>query len=280
MAVFGGLFLSPVVTTIRLALESDDYTHILLVAPVALGLLFLEGSRSNTASGNSYALGTLLLALGLFIAWSAHSVAGEELRLSASIVGLILCWQGLTVAVFGTKLSRELLFPLLFLFFLIPLPRTVVDSIIVGLQSASAEASFFLFKIAGVPALKNGFVISTSSLDIEVATECSGIRSSEMLLLTCLVLGHLYLKSFSRQLLFAVVVIPIAIAKNALRIFTISMLGVHVDPGFLHGSLHRKGGIVFFTMGLGLLMGLLWLLRRSENQETGHVLLAPHAAAT
>jgi exosortase len=280
MAVFGGLFLSPIASTIRLALDSDDYTHILLVAPVAFGLLFLEGSRSKAASGNSYALGTLLLALGLIIAWSAHSVALAEFRLSASMAGLILCWQGVTVAVLGTKLSRELLFPLLFLFFLIPFPRTVVDSIIFGLQSASAEASFFLFKLAGVPALKNGFVISTSSLDIEVATECSGIRSSEMLLLTCLVLGHLYLKSFSRQLLFAVVVIPIAIAKNALRIFTISMLGVHVDPGFLHGSLHRKGGIVFFTMGLGLLMGLLWLLHRSENQETGHVLLAPHAAAT
>jgi hypothetical protein len=36
--------------------------------------------------------------------------------------------------------------------------------------------------------------------------------------------------------------IPIAIAKNAVRIFTLSMLGIHVNSAFLDGRPHRNGG--------------------------------------
>jgi hypothetical protein len=67
------------------------------------------------------------------------------------------------------------------------------------------------------------------------------------------------------------VAIPLSIAKNGVRIFTIAMLGTHVDPGFLHGTLHRKGGILFFLLALFAVLLLLWLLSRGEpvNREVG-----------
>jgi exosortase/archaeosortase family protein len=68
-----------------------------------------------------------------------------------------------------------------------------------------------------------------------------------------------------------VAAIPLSIAKNGVRIFTISMLGTRVDPGFLHGNLHRHGGVIFFLLALLAVVLLLWLLGRSEN---------PHLAVT
>ena len=42
--------------------------------------------------------------------------------------------------------------------------------------------------------------------------------------------------------------VPLSVGKNALRIFTLSMLAIHVDPSFLTGRLHREGGVVFFLL--------------------------------
>ena len=57
----------------------------------------------------------------------------------------------------------------------------------------------------------------------------------------------------------------IMVVKNGIRIATLTILAQYVDPGFLYGRLHREGGVVFFLLGLVLLLPILWLLQRSEK---------------
>lgn len=64
-----------------------------------------------------------------------------------------------------------------------------------------------------------------------------------------------------------VVAVPLSVAKNGLRIFTIAMLGTHVDPGFLTGRLHRHGGVIFLAIAIAVIFLLLWILR--DEPETG-----------
>ncbi len=146
-----------------------------------------------------------------------------------------------------------------------PPPAFLLDKAIVYLQEASTEATFALFKPTGLPVLKDGFVLTFPTLQIEVAKECSGIRSSLMLLLTGLILAHLFLRSFWSKVIFILFIVPFSVIKNAIRIFTLSMLGMYVDPGFLHGRLHHEGGIVFFLIALGGLLFILWILQRLES---------------
>jgi hypothetical protein len=42
-----------------------------------------------------------------------------------------------------------------------------------------------------------------------------------------------------------------------------------VDSSFLFGRLHHEGGIVFFVIGLLLLLPVFWLLQRGETAATG-----------
>jgi exosortase/archaeosortase family protein len=63
-------------------------------------------------------------------------------------------------------------------------------------------------------------------------------------------------------------VIPVTILKNAIRIVSLSLLSIHVDPGFMEGWLHRSGGIVFLVIAMGLLLPVLTLLSHLER-ETG-----------
>jgi exosortase/archaeosortase family protein len=107
-------------------------------------------------------------------------------------------------------------------------------------------------------------MVSIPGLDIEVAQECSSIRSSLLLVVTTMVFAHLFLRSWWRKALLIAVAIPLSVAKNGLRIFTIAELGTRVDPSFLTGRLHHQGGIVFFGVSVMAMGAVLWALRSTE----------------
>ena len=102
---------------------------------------------------------------------------------------------------------------------------------------------------------------------IQVAEECSGIRSTLALLITTTLAGYLFLQTSWRRWLLVLVVVPVAIVKNGLRIAGLSTLAVYVNPGFLTGPLHHRGGIVFFMIALLPMALLLIYLQRSERRQ-------------
>ena len=253
----------PLSLTFELALRSDQYTHILLILPVSLALILLSWNSKQDTGSPGIAIGFAVMAGALLISWMAarQLSSSPNLPLAAVIFGLVSWWIGSFVVCFGIRTLRKYVFPLCFLFWLIPLPAAVLDSIVVMLQRGSALASYGLFKAFGVPVIRDGVVLSIPGVDIEVAAECSSIRSSLMLVVSSMVLAQLFLISLWRKGSVVLVALPLSVAKNAVRIFTLSMLGTHVDPGFLTGKLHHRGGIVFFLMALGFLVLFLRLLR-------------------
>jgi exosortase len=113
--------------------------------------------------------------------------------------------------------------------------------------------------------LRDGVVFHMPGLSIEVAPQCSGIRSSLALAITCVLAGHMFLKRGWNKALLVLAVIPITMLKNGIRIVTLTLLALYVDRGFLESSLHRDGGILFFVLALCLMAPILFLLRRSEG---------------
>jgi len=264
----------PIAADLKLALSSDAHTHILLILPLSMALVYLEGKEAPLTFDPRVHVGWILLATALLLravaAWGTWHVSPNDL-LSLSILGLVIWWIGSVILCFGLQTFRSLLFPLCFLFLIIPFPEHVLNWITGFLQNQSAVATSILFRCARVPVTRDGVMLSIPGLDIEVASECSSIRSSMMLIITTMVLAHLFLRSWWRKALLIVVAIPLSVAKNALRIFTIAELGTRVDPGFLDGRLHRQGGIVFWGLAVAVVVVLLWGLSRSESRTPGIV---------
>jgi exosortase len=152
---------------------------------------------------------------------------------------------------------------------MVPLPEYALNWIVSLLQQGSAAAAHLLFVVAGVPVAQRGLLVHIPGLTLEVAPECSSIRSSLMLLVTTMVLAHLLLRSFWRKALLVLAAIPVSVAKNGLRIFALGMLGSRVDPSFLTGRLHHQGGIIYFLIALFAMGLLLWILRRGEADNPG-----------
>jgi len=255
-----------------MALHNDEYTHLLLILPISAFLIFSERELLKPPTEPAVGLGSFFLMVAILLGGFSRAASPVDVQLSVSMLAIVLWWIGSFILCFGTRTARLFLFPLCFLFWLVPIPAPLLEKIVAIWQHGSAISASLLFSALGIPNTQNGIMLSIPGLNLEVAQECSSLRSSLMLIVTSMVLAQLFLRSFWRKTVVVLAAIPLSIAKNGVRIFTISMLGTRVDPGFLHGNLHRHGGIVFFLLALGAVVLLLWLLNRSENSVPTSIL--------
>ncbi len=174
------------------------------------------------------------------------------------------------VLCYGISSFKAALFPLLYLILMIPLPLTVTAHLISFLQKESADVSYALFRLIGVPVLRHGFRFSLPGLDIDVAPQCSGIHSAMALFIAGLLAAHFLLQGTWKKVCFVLCIFPIAIFKNAVRIVTIAWIGIHVNPAVFQSRLHRQGGLPFSLVAFALMAALLWLLRRPIRPFPAH----------
>jgi exosortase len=275
---FGALFIVSIVifwktlsAWFAYSLHNPSGSHIVLIPFVSVFLIFRERQRIFSSIRPSMTPGIAIILLGIILYWTGThglmSSRGGDGSLSISALAILLIWVGGFLVSYGLAPAREAAFPLLFLVLMIPLPERFLDWTVELLQRGSTEISYLLFSLVGVPALKQGFVISVPGISIEVAAECSGIRSSLALLITCLLAAHLYLRTPWKIAVFILLVLPLSIIKNGIRIVTLTLLSLYVDPRFLTGSLHRDGGFVFFLLALLLLFPVFILFERSEERD-------------
>jgi exosortase len=261
----GGLF--------RAAYRDDTFSYIVFIPLVSLYLIYEDRKKIFGADAGSPIPGVVLSSLGILLYLAARtgpvvmSVPVESFALYA--LSAVLYVEGILGVLAGAGGLWAARFPLLFLFFMIPIPEGILRPIVRFLQAGSAEVSYWVIRSVGVPIFRDGFLFTLPGLTIEVAEQCSGIRSGISLFLVSILAGHIFLKSGWRKLALSAAAVPITIAKNGLRIVTISLLGAYVDRQVLSGPLHKAGGIPFFGVALVMLAVVLWALRRGESRKTG-----------
>jgi exosortase len=265
----------PLTSSFALALHDEQYTHILLILPISAALIFLDWKPlgwkpPGPSTGLSVTVGStfpiIAVLMTAIVRWGAVALP-SDVQLSVNMLAVVVWWIAAFVVCFGTNAFRRALFPLCFLFWMVPFPGFLLNPIVSLLQQGSAAAAHLLFAAAGVPVEQRGVLLHIPGLTVEVARECSSIRSSSMLIVTTMVLAQLLLRSPWRKALVVAVAIPLSIAKNGLRIFAIAMLATRVDPSFLTGRLHRQGGIIFFLVALAAIFLVLWIERRGEEEK-------------
>jgi exosortase len=262
-------FHAPLRSLVSLSFQDERYSHVVMIPFISLLLLWLERRRIFLESDYCSVVGTPLLLLGVVV-YSIGKVRTPALglndSLSVMVFGMVLVWIAGFVLCYGTRSFRAALFPLFFLLLMIPIPTLVLDNTVLALQEGSSQMTYALFKLLGVPVFWQGFKFSLPGVEIEIAKECSGIRSSLALFITGILAAHVFLRSGWRMVVLSLSTIPLAIFKNAVRIVTLSWLGVYVDRSFLFGRLHHQGGILFALIALAIFVPLLFALQKSESR--------------
>ena len=266
---FLAMFAGPLVALLKLALGSDLHSHALLIPFISAYLLHTQRERLPAIYQANIGSGVALTVLSGVTAAFALGLFGKAPEGTAYVSTMMLALVGLINAggflFLGSNWMRAAAFPMTFLVFLAPLPEVWESALENGLKLASSEASAILFEISGTPFLRDGNIFQLPGIVLEVAQECSGIRSSYVLFITSIVAAQLFLHSPWRRIVLVGLVIPLGIIRNGFRILVIGLLCVHVGPEMIHSIIHRRGGPLFFALSLIPLFLILWLLRRGDR---------------
>ena len=262
------VFWKPLANLIAFSLSHDYASHIILIVPVSAVLVYLKRDQIFSTVRADPIAGSGLFLAGMIVWWLAErrvdaSVQGNELTLVS--LAIVVVWFSGFVFWYGLRAFARAAFPLFFLLLLVPIPERLVEGLILFLQAGSATVAYWILRMLDVSVFKEGFVLRFPTIDIEVAKECSGIRSSLALLISTLLAGEFVLRSGWRRFLLVLSIIPIVIAKNSVRIVTLSLLGIYVDKRFMHSWLHTSGGFLFYILGLLALVPVMVLLKRGES---------------
>lgn len=265
-------FGAPLFDLVRFALASDLYSYILLIP--AISAYVVRMSRVEWAGGAApnRALAAALLALGIGALIGCLTTQGPAIGLSAedrlaiSTAAFVITLGGGCAWVLSPATLRALLFPLGFLLFMVPLPTAFLHGVERFMQHGSAAVAGMFFSIADTTVFYENLTFQLPGINLLVAPECSGIRSTLVLLIVSVVTGRFFLRSPLHRTLLALAIVPLALLRNGFRIFVIGQLCVHGGPEMIDHFLHRRGGPIFFGLSLiPLFLLVAWLQRREAR---------------
>jgi exosortase len=176
-------------------------------------------------------------------------------------VAFVLTLHGIVLLLLGKHFYRVLLFPLLFLFLMVPLPQSLVNIVAFPLQLVAADMAVNFLHWLQLPALREGNIIHLPSAQLFVADACSGLRSLMALGTLGVVFAYFFRRSAAERILIVASTIPIAILVNAFRVALTGILTHRFGEEAAQGAIHQTEG--FFTFGLAFALLLLeaWVLQ-------------------
>jgi exosortase B len=168
-----------------------------------------------------------LFVFGLLCYAMGRSQALIQLEIASQIPVLI----GVGWMLLGRQALRTLVFPLAFTLFVIPVPGTLLDQLLLPLkQLVSAIVDNGLHSL-GYPIARNGVVLMIGQYDLLIADACSGLNS--MVALSGLGLIYTYVVGRARwhNALLLVSVLPVAFAANVIRVMGLLLITYYFGDG-------------------------------------------------
>ena len=242
----------------------SDNSHGVLVPLVSLYFLWLKRPEIAEIPIKGSPVGLALL-LFFLLFYAASFIGGIaffcRLMLVASLIALV--W-----ACLGTAMVRSLAFPLGFLFFMIPVPDTLLNMVSFPLQLLATQISVELISYCTIPVYREGNMVFLINAQLEVAEACSGIRSIMALTMISAIFAYITPGATWRRVVLVVAAVPIAFIANILRVTGTGILAHFYGDQVARGFLHDFSGFTVFFFGLVMLYALYEGLKRiGESAE-------------
>jgi exosortase len=185
---------------------------------------------------------------------------------------LLVLLAGMVLFLGGWKLLRSVSFPLGFLIFMIPLPVIIYNQITFPLQLLASRVATSWLEFMQVPVLREGNVLILPNYSLEVVEACSGVRSLMTLISLAVAYGYLADRRRWVRYTLPVLMVPIAIVSNAIRILGTGFLTYHFGPQAAEGFFHEFSGWIIFLSALVLMVVCHMILRRvgKDQEEIAH----------
>lgn len=232
--------------------ESGAHGPIVLCTGVWLLWRLMPKLRQEGLPGAWWLTALILLpSLGLYVFGRAYDF------ISLEAAGLYGVGVAIVHSLVGVPAMVRSWFPLLYLGFTVPPPDWVIDRITAPLKHFVSYAATEPLHALGVPLSREGVTIFVAQYQLLVEDACSGMNS--LVGLTAISLLYIYLMrgaSWAYSLALLVLVIPIAVLANILRIVILIMLTYLFGDEVAQGFSHFAAGLVLFATALLLVFAI------------------------
>jgi exosortase len=237
--------------------NNPDYGHGFLVPVFSGYVLWREREKWLNTEIKPSNFG-LVVMLGAVVILLGGSLGAE---LFTTRISLLILLAGMILFLTGWKMLRAVSLPLAFLILMIPLPVLIYNQITFPLQLLASRFATFWLELVRVPVLREGNVLILPNYSLEVVEACSGIRSLMTLLTLAIAYGYLVERRRWVRYGLAILMVPIAIVSNAIRIMGTGVLTFHFGPKAAEGFFHEFSGWIIFLAALILMFFCHWILR-------------------
>lgn len=241
---------------------SEEQGHGPIILGLACWLLWRQWPAMLAAPRRPSALGWLFMLVGMLL----YVVGRSQQILSAEIGSFLWLAFGLGLYQWGWGALKVQWFPFFFMLFMVPLPGGLVAALTMPMKMAVSYVTEHLLYAANYPIARSGVILQIGQYQLLVADACAGLQT----LLTLESLGLLYLNvvrhaSSLRNIVLAVMIIPISFTANVIRVITLTLITYYFGDAAGQGFLHGFAGMVLFVTALGLIIGidslLQWIVR-------------------
>ena len=230
--------------------RSDDYSHGFLIIPASLFIIWQKrNSLSAIESFTRFYEFFPVLFILLFYLLSLLAQIDTFVYLSLVFSIHICVWY-----VFGHRVYKKLIFPLTFLFFMIPIPAQFYAMATIPLQLFVSKLSALIAQLMNVPIFREGNVIFLPNQTLEVVQACSGLRSLISLFALSTLLAYFTLQSFKLRLVLILSSLPAAIAVNIIRVVIMVIALYYFNTDLTEGTLHIVFGAFIYILALSIII--------------------------
>ena len=170
---------------------------------------------------------------------------------SAWMLLLAVCWPfwllSWIAVSFGYQKSRQLVFPILFLWFCLPFEPYLYETLDTPLQEMTTDVAVWLLGLAGYEVQYwNAHSFYSEDFWIIVDETCSGMNMIVTLTMYALIFGWVTRHRLSSRLVLLGSVLPFALLSNGLRVAAIYLLGLYGGEALAKGFWHEGSGVLAF----------------------------------
>lgn len=230
--------------------NSSTFNHCLLIIPILAWLVMQRRELLAQLRPEAWTPALLYGAVGAG-GWLLGDAAGLAV---ARQLGLVMMLQGSTAALLGPNVTRGLLFPLFYMFFLVPIGEEAVPA----LQTLTAKMCMLFLGWTGIPAHIDGIFISTPTGYFRVAEACSGVKFLIAMVAYGALVANLCFQGWGRRIAFMAVCVIVPIVANGLRAFGTIYIAHHSNIDFAASFDHVFYGWIFFGIVIALVMAAGW----------------------
>jgi len=169
-------------------------------------------------------------------------------------------WQAVQEAFQAHSRTEGVSLPLVFLVLMIPLPALIYNQVTFPLQLLASRLASNSLELFGVPVLREGNVLVLPNYSLEVVEACSGIRSLMSLIALAVAYGYFVEKRLWARITLVVLMLPIAVASNALRVVGAGVVTYFWGPQYAEGFFHFFQGWLIFVSAVACMIFVHWTL--------------------